>query len=86
MTEHQLFYSMGMSGDLNLTATRNCYFCLSEALRFLKMGYGACALTVFCNIVAILFSNNNVKVMLIHQLHVAMHVVGEPLFYLHFAV
>ena len=57
---------MGMGGDLNLTATRNCYFCLSEALRFLRMGYGACVPTTFCN-TAIFFSNYNVKLFDAHS-------------------
>ena len=58
---YRLLYSESITGDVNMMASRDCYFPLLEALCYVKSEYNACLLTIFCNTVAIFFSENKVK-------------------------
>lgn len=55
---YRLFYGESISGDVNMSETRDCYFCLFDALSSVKIEYSACLLTIFCNTVAIFFGND----------------------------
>ena len=74
---YQLYYSMSMCGDINLPETRDCYFCLFEALSSLKTEYSACLLTIFCNTVAIFFSTTKVKLFDPHSRDVCGNICTE---------
>ena len=50
---YRLFYGESISGDVNMRESEDCFFSLFEALSCVKIGYGACLLTVFCNTIAI---------------------------------
>ena len=64
---YRLFYSESITGDVNMVESRDCYFSLFEALRSVKTEYNACLLTIFCNTVAIFFSENKLKLFDAHS-------------------